>query len=234
MRTSPRVVACVGAAAAAVILLSSCTTINNLDRYRMENASLAADMGVPPRPRLDIDYSVHIDSRNPIATALSVGTTIIKASEAEKAEAYMREALETVDVPAIVLKETARACAAALDARLVGRGQRADYLLELDIREYGIQAPSWGSAVSLHLRMVASLYHTRSRDIVWRRSITVDDPANPQMFASGHIIGNIVTAGVLSSLTVEELEEGFRALCFESARSLTRRLERDFYRASYR
>jgi len=54
------------------------------------------------------------------------------------------------------------------------------------------------------------------------------------MFASGHIIGNIVTAGVLSSLTVEELEEGFRALCFESARSLTRRLERDFYRASYR
>jgi hypothetical protein len=234
MKTSRRVLACVGAAAAAVLLLSSCTTVNNLDRYRIENASLAADMREPPQARLDIDYTVHFDARNPIGTALSVGTTLIKASEAEKAEANMRDALATVDVPAIVLRETARACAGALDARLVDRGQRADYLLDLDIREYGIQAPSWGSAVTLHLRMVASLYHTRSRDIVWRRAITIDDPASPQMFGVGHIVGDIVTAGVLSSLTVDELEEGFRALALESARSLTRKLERDFYRASFR
>jgi hypothetical protein len=224
-----------GAAAAAVLLLASCTTINRLDRYRIEDATLATDMRVPPAATLDINYSVHIDSKNPIVTALSVGTTIIKASEASRAEAAMREALTGVDVPGIILGETSRACASALDARLVsGRGQKADYILDLDIREYGIKASSPGSAVSLHLRMVATLSHNRSGDIVWRRNISVDDPAMPQMFGVGHIVGDIVTAGVLSSLTVEQLEEGFRQLALESARSVARRLERDLYKARYR
>ena len=221
------------AAAAAILLLASCTTINNLDRYRVEGSTLAADMQLPPRPRLDIDYSVHFDSRNPLGTALSIGSNIIKASEAEKAEEKMREALETVDVPAIVLKETAQSCARALDARLVTRAEKADYLLDLDIREYGIEAPSWGSAVSLHLRMIVTMYSTRGHEIVWRRAVTVDDPANPQMFGVGQVMGDIVTAGVLSSLTVEQLEQGFRQLARESARSAGRRLERDFYRANW-
>lgn len=222
------------AAAAAVLLLASCTTVNKLDSYRIENASLAADMRVPPEPTLSIDYSVRIDSNNPIGTALSVGTTMIKASEAAKAEALMREALTTVDVPAIVLRESSRWCASALDARLAERGQKADYLLDLDIREYGIQAASPGSAVSLHMRLTASLFHTRSGEIVWRRSITVNDPASPQMFPVGHIVGNIVTAGALASLSVEQLEDGFKSLALESARSIVRRLERDFYSAKYR
>jgi len=221
------------AAVAAVLLLASCTTINNLDRYRVEGSPLAADMQLPPRPSLGIDYSIHFDSHNPLGTALSIGTNIIKASEAEKAEANMREALETVDVPAIVLKETAQSCARALNARLVAREDRADYLLDLDIREFGIKAPSWGSAVRLHLRMIVTLSSARDRDIVWRRAVTVDDPANPQMFGVGQVMGDIVTAGVLSSLTVEQLEEGFRQLARESARSAGRRLERDFSRANW-
>jgi hypothetical protein len=87
--------------------------------------------------------------------------------------------------------------------------------------------------VSLHLRMVVTLYSTRGRDIVWRRAVTVDDPANPQMFGAGQVVGDIITAGVLSSLTVDQLEEGFRQLARESARSVGRRLERDFYRATW-
>lgn len=222
------------AAAAAILLLASCTTVNNLDKYRIEDASLAADMRVPPEPTLAIDYSVRIDSKNPIGTALSVGTTIIKASEAQKAEALMREALQNVDLPAIVLKESSQWCASALDARLAGRGQKADYLLDLDIREYGIQASSPGSAVSLHMRLTATLFHNRSGEIVWRRNIQVDDPASPQMFGVGHIVGNIVTAGALANLSVPQLEDGFENLALESARSIVRRLERDFYRAKYR
>ncbi len=234
MKASRRMIAGVAAAAAAVLLLSSCQTINRLDRYRIEGSTLAADMREPPRAELGIDYSVHIDAKNPIGTALSVGTSLLKASEAEKAEANMREALDSVDVPAIVLRETAKSAARALNADLVERSDRPDLLLDLDIREYGIEAPSWGSAVSLHMRIVATLYHTKSRDTIWRRAITVDDPASPQMFGVNNVVGDIVTAGVLSSLTVEELEEGFRTLALESARSLGRRLEKDFYRAVYR
>jgi hypothetical protein len=147
----------------------------------------------------------------------------------------MLEALSSVNVPAIVLDETSKGFASALEARLVDRGQNADYLLDLDIEQYGIQAPSWASAVSLHLRLTPSLYHNRDGKIVWRRkNITIDVPASPQMFGTGQILNDIVTAAVLSTLTVEQLEEGFRLLALESARAVISRLEQDFYRARYR
>jgi hypothetical protein len=234
MRASRKILWGVLAAATVSILLASCTTINRLDRYEIEGATLATDMRQPPQPRLGIDYQVHIDSKNPIVTALSVGTNILKASEAEKAEASMLRALDSVDVPAIVLSETGRAAARALNADLVERSQRPELLLDLEIREYGIQAPSWGSAVTLHMSIIATLYHTKSRDTIWRRAVTVDDPASPQMFGMHQVVGDVITAGVLSSLTVEQLEEGFRTLAGESARSVSRRLERDFYRVVYR
>ena len=234
MKASRRILWGVLAAATVSVLLTSCTTINRLDRYEIEGATLATDMREAPEPRLGIDYHVRIDSKNPIGTALSVGTNLLKASEAEKAEANMLRALDSVDVPAIVLSETGRAAARALDADLVERSQRPELLLDLEIREYGIQAPSWGSAVTLHMSIVATLYHTKSRDTIWRRAVTVDDPASPQMFGMHQVVGDVITAGVLSSLTVEQLEEGFRALATESARSVSRRLEKDFYRAVYR
>jgi hypothetical protein len=230
-----RILLRVGAAVAVLVLLASCATINRLDRYVIENASLRTEMRVPPPPTLNIGYSTPVDSGDPIGKALRIGTTIIKASEAAKAEPIMREALRSVDVPAIVLEETSQACASVLNARPLDRGQKADYLLDLDIYEYGIEAPSWSSSVSLHLGMTAIMYHNSSGEIVWRRKhITVDIPASPQMFGLGSAMGDIVSAGVLSSLRVDQLEEGFRRLALESARWVTRILEDDLYRARYR
>lgn len=222
-------------AAALLALLASCSTINRLDRYELEGSTLRADMRMPPAPSMDIDYSVTFDSRNPIGTAISVGTNVFKASEAKKAEAVMRQALTSVDVPGIVLDNTSQSFASSLAARLVERGQKAEYLLDLDLYEYGIQAPSWASAVSLHLGMTAIIYHNPSGDIVWRRKhFTVDVPASPQMFGAGLVVSDIVTAAVLSTLTVEQLEEGFRALALETSRFVTRTLEDDYYKARYR
>jgi ABC-type uncharacterized transport system auxiliary subunit len=221
------------ALAASALLLGSCATTNRLDRYDLDNAALLASLRQPPAPTMDIDYSVWVDSSNPIGTALRVGTTILKASEAEKARATMLQALSSVDVPAIVLDETSQAFASALRARLVE--QKGEYLLDLDIHQYGIQAPSWTSSVSLHLSLTAALYDERDRQIVWRRkNITVDVPASPQMFGAGGVVGDVVTAAVLSSLTVQQLEQGFRRLAFESAQAVIDRLERDLYRARYR
>ncbi|MBN1836519.1 MAG: hypothetical protein JW820_11760, partial [Spirochaetales bacterium] len=160
---------------------------------------------------------------------------VLKASEAAKAEVVMHEALSSVDVPAIILAETSEASASVLRARLVDRGQRAEYLLDLDIEQYGLRAPSWGSAVSLHLRLTPSLYHDRDGKIAWRRKdITIDVPASPDMFGLGGVGGDIMTAAMLATLTVEQLEEGFRVLARESGRTVIRLLEEDLYRARYR
>lgn len=214
--------------------LASCTTVNRLDRYRVEGATMSANLRVPPSPKFNISYSVKFDSHNPVGTALSIGTNIAIAAEARRVESRMRDALLSVDVPEIVLDETYLACASALDARKVRQKYRADYLLDLEIREYGIHATSPNGAVTLTLRLTARIYDNASGELLWRRNVSADDRASPYMFGMGDIFGNIVTASVLANLTTEQIADGFEQLALESSKSIARRLERDLYSVRYR
>lgn len=234
MRSYARVLAFAGAVLVAGALFGSCTTVNRLHRYRFEGTTLAADLRVPPEPKFNIYYAVRFDSDNPIGTALSIGTNIAVAAEASRAEDRMRAALRAVDIPKIVLDESFSACAEALDVRKVDKRDRSDYLLDVDIREYGIHAASPHGAVSMNMTVTASLYDKKDDRLVWRRRVSTKDRATPQMFGFGHIIGNVVTAGALANLSTEEIETGFERLARESSRSLARRLERDLYSARYR
>jgi len=219
------------AMAAAALLITSCTTVNKLGMYRFQGSTLAADMPLPPEPKLDINYDVTLDSKNPVYSALSVVSNLSKASQAEKVTVLMKGALADVNVPDIVLRESSAACASALGADQAGQGAPSDFLLGLEIRDWGIRADSPGSVVSLHIRLTASLVHQRDRDLAWRREISVDQPANPSMFGLGQIAGNIVTAEVLSRMTEQDLARGFRELALEASRSVARRLDRDVFDA---
>ena len=190
-------------------------------------------MQTPPEPRVDVNYDVTLNERMPIYSALSVMTTIAKAGQAEKASDAMRGALASVDVPAILLKESYAACSAALDAEPERQRMRADYLLVLSIHDWGIQAHSYGSAVSLHIRLTAGLYRSAGRELIWRRDLTVNDSASPAMFGLGQIVNNMVTATVLSEMSEEDLARGFMELARRSARSVARLLEKDLSSARY-
>jgi ABC-type uncharacterized transport system auxiliary subunit len=223
------VVACASLAA----LLASCATVNRLDGRDFQGATLAADMQTPPDPRVDVRYDVTLNNRNPVYSALSVMTNLAKAGQAEKASEAMRGALASVDVPDILLQESYAACAAALDAEMEHQGARADYMLVLSIRDWGIWAHSYGSAVSLHLRLTAGLYRSAAGELIWRRDFTVNEPASPAMFGLGQIVGNMVTATVLSEMSEENLARGFTELARRSAQSVARQLEKDLSSARY-
>ena len=223
----------VAACAAVAALLASCATVNRLDSYDFQGATLAADMRTPPEPRVDIHYDVTVNERMPVYSALSVMTNLAKAGQAEKASDAMRGALASVDVPDILLRESYAACAAALDAEQEYQRMRADYVLVISIHDWGIQAHSFGSAVSLHIRLTAGLYRTAGGDLIWRRDLTVNDPASPAMFGLGQIVGNMVTATVLSEMSEEDLARGFTELALRSARSVARQLEKDLSSSRY-
>lgn len=222
-----------GGIAALFVLLGGCATVNRLGEYDVEGTSIAATMRVPPEPTVKVQYVVRYEPRDPLYTVMSIGTNIAKAAEAEQADERMREALANVDVPGIVQDEAFAACAKALDADRVKYKGDADYVLRLEIHEYGIAADSPFGAVSLRMRLTASLTHTRSSELVWRRSVRVDDPASPQMFGFPVMIGDVVTAGVLANLTTRQLERGFEQLAEKAGRSVARSLEEDLYRARY-
>jgi hypothetical protein len=219
--------------AAAAVVLSSCMTVNRLDRYDIAGSRLAVDMRTPPEPRLDVDYSVTMDSNSVVISALSVMSNLAKANQAHRAREVMREALMDVDVPGIIRTESFAACAASLGAEQVSIKGQADYVLALHMDEWGIDARSPFSAVSLRIRLVASLYPAAGGELAWRREVTVDQPADPDMFGIGNILGNMVTATVLYNMTEEDLARGFKELASRTAKHVALVLERDLDRARF-
>jgi ABC-type uncharacterized transport system auxiliary subunit len=227
----PRMILSALGAAALVVVMASCATVNRLETHDFQGASLAAHMRTPPEPQMDIRYDVTLDSHNPIYSALSVMTNLAKAAQAEKARNTMREALLSVDLPGIIRDESFSACAFALGTEQVDRTAQSDYLLDMEIRDWGIEASSPTSAVMLRVRLTASLYKTEGRELLWQREVRVRNPASAGMFGVGQVIGNMVTATVLSNMTADELAQGFTELGRESARTVVRQLERDMDRA---
>jgi hypothetical protein len=215
-------------------LAVSCATTNRLDKYDFRDAPLAADLRNPPQPTVDVHYRVIVDANNPVGTVLSLGTSYGKAQEAGKAEERMRDALASVDVPGIVLERASAACAAALGARRVANRGDADFLLDLEIQSYGLHAGSGGGSVSLRMNLTARLHSLRDGDLVWRRDLRVDRPMNPALFGGSSIVGNVVSAAVLASLTTEQMADGFRTLAEDTASWVGRTLEDDFMAARSR
>jgi ABC-type uncharacterized transport system auxiliary subunit len=222
------------AAAASALVLASCATVNRLDWYDLRGSRLAAVMRTPPEPRLNVDYDVLLDSRNPVYSALSVLTNLAKANQAHHAEAVMRRALDQADVPVLIRDRAFDSCADTLDARAVQSRADADYVLELDIHDWGIDARTAWDPVSMRIRVSASLYRAFTDELVWRRDVTVSQAASPEMFGLGSIVGNMVTTQVLSELTEDELATGFRGLAVEAARKVARSLEKDLDAVRYR
>jgi len=218
---------------AAALGLGACASTNRLGDYEFRGATLSTEMRTPPEPRLDIDYNVNIDTGNAVLSGLSVLTNLAKANQASKAAGAMRDALLFVDVPEIVRQETAHSCSSVLETMENDSPFSSDFRLVLDIHDWGIDARSYGSSASLHMHLTASLYHTASSELLWSRTVTVDQAATPSMFGLGQIVGDMVTAGALAQMTPSDLASGFKELARESARSLVRRLERDLDASRY-
>jgi len=218
---------------AASLLLASCASVNRLNAYNFQGARLAVDMPMPPAPRLNVQYDVTLDRRNLVFSALSVMTNLAKANQAQLAENVMRDGLASIDVPAMVRDETFSACAFALRSERADSFSDADYILSLDITEWGMEARTAGTAVSLHIRLKAQLYESWNRDLIWSRNITVEQAASPAMFGLGQLVGNMVTATVLSNMTPDQLAAGFTELARETSRKVARVLSRDIERARY-
>jgi ABC-type uncharacterized transport system auxiliary subunit len=217
--------------AAAVLFLSSCATMNRLDEFDLYGSRLAVVMRTPPAPRMNVDYDVFISSHNPVYSAISILTNIAKANQAYYAETVMRDALDGANVPRLIRDRSFSACASALNAEQASSRTDADYVLELDISEWGIDARGAWEPVSLRISLSARLYQTFTDENVWRRDFSVKQAASPEMFGLGRVVDDLVTTSVLSQLTQDELRTGFRELAANAARKVARSLESDLEKA---
>jgi hypothetical protein len=110
----------------------------------------------------------------------------------------------------------------------------ADYLVEVVVVEYGIDAESWNAAAHFYIEADATLLHTASGAEIWRAEIEERDPIGPRIYGRRTAVRDVVTAVMLADLSVEEIVEVLESLADYSARVITDRLRNDLREARRR
>jgi len=218
---------------AVTLLLGSCATVNHLDEYRFGGTGIAGTMRTPPEPEIDGNYDVTVDMENPVLTFASVATNLAKANQLAKVEDKMYSALEQVDVPQIIFDETYERCAVTLASEKRQYVKDADYVFDLEIRDYGLSADSYGTTVRIEIATTARLYSTADRRLIWERRVSVSDPLSAEVFGLHDVLDTVISTAVIANLTEEQLVKGFSESARRISYKIANKLEDDIYDAIF-
>jgi hypothetical protein len=186
---------------------------------------------MPPEPTVYADYAFNVDRSDPVGSVLRVGTTIAKAAEVRRAQERMERALAAVDVPEEIRRSSLEQCANVLGCDVADGSADSEFVLDLEIREYGIDAGSWNAAARFRVNLIAVLRDDFDGREIWRARLQESAAITPAVFGLGGAVGNIVSAVTLSELSEEDIGRGLMRLAQSVASRAADRLERDLRRS---
>lgn len=214
-----------------IAFLMHCGSSNQLRVYQFSESNAFAIMALPPPPEIFSDHFIEIFDRDPLRTALNVGTTIAKTVEAQKVQARLDSAMAEVDIPDVIRERALRQCSETLNLNPIDARDGADYLFIMNIVRYGIEAKSWSASVHFLIDVHVRLVETGDNVEIWSRRVKTRDPVSDHLFGLSDAVGNIITAATLSGLSKEELIIGFEALARHAADRIALRLSDDYFRS---
>lgn len=220
---TPRGVALVCALAAAS--LAACGGGHELERHSFAGSALAVADYAPPAPALWTG-GYDVDGDDVITAVLDAGSQVAKDVEARRARTRLDSAANQVDVRERMAQWTLERAARYLAARPIDDPATADYLLELYVRQYGIDARGDRPA-RLFMNVEAVLLDRRSGHEVWAVEVNSHDRLTPSVATGSSVPIDIVTAGTLHTLTAEQLRAELAGLTDFTADYLTNELRKD-------
>jgi hypothetical protein len=108
-------------------------------------------------------------------------------------------------------KRTLERASRYLGVRPIASGADADFLLEVHMRSYGLDA-SGSSAATLYTNAEAVLLDRRSGREVWNVTVRGTDRIAPRVRGAGGVGGTIIAAGALHTMTVEDFQQALDQL----------------------
>ncbi len=206
---------------------AGCRSTSRLERYDFHERTLAVLTSAPPRPDVFTADDFLLDPADPVGSIFRVGTAVAKEVAAEKARARLDSALRHVDVAGRVAERSLSRGAHYLRATPVDDPARADYLLDVRVRRYGIETRSWNSTSYFKLVADVILIDARTHRQIWKTRVKSKDPITPDMLLVDRATVNVVTAGALARLSVDDMVRALEGLANYSADRITSRLQRD-------
>lgn len=212
-----------------LLTLAGCRSTGDLHRHDLTGRTVAAVAAVPPATLQSLGDAVIVDRDRPAGTLVRVGAALAKERALRRAEARLDSALRHVDVADRLARETLLRGARHLRYRPTSALETADFVLDLHISRYGLQARSWDVAVDFILEGEIRLLETRTRRTIWHKEIHQHEPISASILGFDPVAGDVFTAAVLAGLSVEEMTRALERLTDHAAYRLAEALRHDYY-----
>ncbi len=216
------------------LTMSACGSSNKLAEYDFNGSTLALVEAIPPRPDVFSDDAFFVDVNRPLRTAIRAGSRVIRQAESRRLRRRLDSALAIVDVSALIADMTLDRSSMMLRSRAVDDAYTSDYVLDLRVSDYGIVADSWTAGAEFMINARLMLIDGATGRRIWQSEITARDPVRGAVIGAGPAANNVITALILSSLSVDEIAAALEGLAEFSADRLANRLQRDFIRSRER
>lgn len=210
----------------AALGLAGCAS-NRLHEFEYADHTLAVVAEIPRRPDVLSGPLWPDFSGDPVRAVLRGGAMVVREVEARAIQERLDEATRRVDVGRILEDRTAERTARYLAADLVAPRSGEDYVLELIVAEYGIDAEEWEAAAHFFVQADATLLEAASGTEIWRKEIHARDPIGPGIYGADRGVRDAITAATLADLSVEEIALALEALADYAAGAITDELRED-------
>lgn len=207
-----------GHAAVAAILLSGIAcggTHHHLSEYNFSDRSLAVVVLDTPAPGL-VTGGYDLRSEDVVELAAKAGSKVVKDVEARRARARMDSATARMRLTDSLGRRALERSSRYLGVRPVTSASDADFLLEIHMRNYGLDA-SGSSSASLYTNAEVVLLDRRSGREIWNVKVRGTDRLTPRVYGAGGVGGSIIAAGTLHTMTVGDFQQALDQLMTLSA-----------------
>ena len=213
-------------AGALIIVVASavaCGGGHHLADYPFSTRTLAVVYISPPAPVLLTSYYDVRSSQNAVEAVVRVGADVVREREGRRASARLDSATARVDIPAVLAKKTLERASRYLGTRSIADEQQADYLMEVRMDRFGINAKA-DEAAYLFTYSEAVLLDRRTGREIWNMKVHGRDRLTPYVRSSNGIPGSVITAGTLGSVSVADFQGALNQLMDLSSNVITNEL----------
>ncbi|HEY6088998.1 MAG TPA: hypothetical protein VD771_04330 [Gemmatimonadaceae bacterium] len=212
-----------GASITAVAVIVACGGGHHLAEYPFSSRTLAVVYVAPPSPVLLTSYYDLQSSRNAVEAVVRAGADVAREREGRRASARLDSATARIDIPGVLAQRTLARASRYLGTRPTTDEGQADYLMEVRMDRFGINAKA-DEAAYLFTYAEAVLIDRRTGREIWNVNVHGRDRLTPYVESSSPIPGSIITAGTLGSVSVADFQAALNQLMDLSSNTITNEL----------
>ena len=206
-----------------VATLAACGGGHHLAEYPFASRTLAVVYTAPPSPELLTSYYDLSNSQNAVEAVVRAGADVAREREGRRANARLDSASARIDIPAVLAQRTLERASRYLGTRPVADETKADYLMEVRMERFGINAKA-DEAAYLFTYAEAVLLDRRTGREIWNVNIHGRDRLTPYVESSSPIPGSVITASTLGSVSVADFQAALNQLMDYSSNLITNEL----------